>query len=652
MKKNKKWGSFKYLIPGIIAVILLSAVFLSNKFITKQTVGSIYNIDEAGDNFDNIQIGDEINYEVNGYSDWQVIGKDDYEGTIDVVSKTNTEDLTLDYNQTKEYYENKFQETADKYVDNNHVVSARTVNQEDLDYFNYDNDFWLNTINDTNITTSQNTWQYIIDMNNVEPNYKIYIVPEVLKYFSNIYQYNIGDVIEYSNNGINRWVVAKHYIGGYDNYTTFLRLIPETPIEVEIESFDEDIEEKVHQTIEQFSNGGVKNVQDIYDYGNYIYSIYSNEVNTLQNLIPNFLDQQTEKIIFITGQTCFRKDANKIIASCGGVISYENGVFQSSWNTIYTDLNPKSLGYRPVVTLKVKEEVQDKDKKEISSNLKVGDNVKYEAKGYKNWKVLSIDEDNNTVDIISGGIVKNITLSGKEDWDNYEDIIQREVDQYKNGDKAKKATTVTSNDLTALKEIDKGALSRYWILSKNSYLDYSASMFGGQADIIDYKIDTIYLYKYDNYEMKISSIIIYTGVNGEGLTYERYLNYVRDYTYSAGIRPVITLKLDNVEKLPDEEAEKIEEQTEKQEKVLIREQESKNKNYKGPSKVDDSTSSTGNNEVKTNDNTKDNITDNNTSNVEKVVYKDRPFYKYGFFILLVICIIETILLLIPKINKK
>ena len=68
-------GSFKYLIPGIIAVILLSAVFLSNKFITKQNLGNIYNIDEAWDNSDNIQIGDEINYEVNGYSNWKVVWK-------------------------------------------------------------------------------------------------------------------------------------------------------------------------------------------------------------------------------------------------------------------------------------------------------------------------------------------------------------------------------------------------------------------------------------------------------------------------------------------------------------------------------------------------------------------------------------------------
>ena len=96
-------GSFKYLIPGIIAVILLSAVFLSNKFITKQAVGSIYNIDELKNNFSNVKIGDTINYEINGYSDWEVLYTDIDNGTIDIVSKTNTEDLTLEPNQTKEY---------------------------------------------------------------------------------------------------------------------------------------------------------------------------------------------------------------------------------------------------------------------------------------------------------------------------------------------------------------------------------------------------------------------------------------------------------------------------------------------------------------------------------------------------------------------
>ena len=33
---------------------------------------------------------------------------------------------------------------------------------------------------------------------------------------------------------------------------------------------------------------------------------------------------------------------------------------------------------------------------------------------------LSIDKEKNTVDIISGSVVKNIKLDGKDDYDNYE----------------------------------------------------------------------------------------------------------------------------------------------------------------------------------------------------------------------------------------
>jgi len=637
-------GSFKYLIPGIIAVILLSGVLLSNKFITKQSLGSIYNIEEAKTNFDNIQIGDEINYEVNGYSDWQVIGKDEYAGTIDVVSKTNTEDLTLEPNQPKEYYENKFQETANKYTDNNYVISARTVNSSDLDYFNYDNNFWLNSITEDTITSSQSTWEY----NPI--NYKMFVIPYVEKYFENYNDYNVGDIIEYSNNGVDRWVVVEKNIWNGSS----LVLIPETPIEIVIESVNDNIDTKVNQIIESFNN-------DVYSYGTYATDFRTGD-NNLPNLISNFLNQQTEKIWLIKYSQPYMytnyEDGIKFECRGSNILSYMPGVgFNNECNIfIYNNLSSKALGYRPVVTLKIKNEVQDKDKKEISSKLQVGDYVKYEAKGYKNWKVLGVDNDLGTVDIISVGIVKNLTLSGKEDWDNYEDIIQREADEYKSGSQAKKATTVTLSHLKSLKEIDKSILSRYWLLSKNSNIRYHNPYEEKYVDIIDYSISTIYLYKYDNYDLKINNITFYTGVSGEEAGVNHYKSFENRYSYTAGLRPVITLKLDSVEKLPEEETKRIEESTEKQEKVFIKEQESKNKNYKGPSKVDDSTSSTGNNnEVKSNDNDntkKDNIIDNNTSNVEKIVYKDKPFYKYGFYILLVICLIETLMLIIPKINKK
>ena len=481
-----------------------------------------------------------------------------------------------------------------------------------------------------------------------EPNYKMYVIPYVVKYFENYNNYNVGDVIEYSNNGVDRWVVAE-----VRKWNSSLVLIPENPIELVIESVYDNIGQKAEQIINSFNN-------DVEITSNYIAYFGT---NNLLNLIPNFLNRQTEKIWFFD-YSCFVIEKNKIRRQCGPMPYYENSEFSSQGGgIIYTDTNPNlnyKLGYRPVITLKVKEDIHDEEKKEISSKLQVGDNVKYQTEEYKNWKVLSIDNDLGTVDIISGGIVKNLTLSGKEDWDNYEDIIQREVDEYKNGEQAKKATTVTSKDLKTLKEIDKSILSSYWLLSKNKEIKENHSYEGGRSILFYYYICTVNRNIFDNYNLYTKNIYIFANYEGDekAINYYKnpeYLNKINSFSYTAGLRPVITLKLDSVEKLSDEETKKIEESTEKQEKVFIKEQESKNKNYKGPSKVDDSTSSTGNNEVKTSDkdNTKkDNITDNNTSNVEKIVYKDKPFYKYGFYILLVICLIETLLLIIPKINKK
>ena len=282
MKKTsllKKWGgSFKYIIPGIVVLILIG-IIVGYKFIPKQLLGSVYSIDELKENFDNIKIGDEVNYEINGYSDWQVLYKDIDNGTIDVVSKTNTEDLTLEYGQSKEYYENKFQETANKYVDDSYAISARTVNSNDLDYFDYDNNFWLNNISDTNITTLQGTWQYTSIKN-----YKMYVIPYVEKYFENYNEYNVGDTIEYSNNGVDRWVVAGKEVWN----SSSLVLIPETPIELVIESVDDNIGQKANQIIQSFNN-------DVSNCGNYAQNFGT---NNLPNLIPNFLNQQTEKILF------------------------------------------------------------------------------------------------------------------------------------------------------------------------------------------------------------------------------------------------------------------------------------------------------------------------------------------------------------------
>ena len=644
MKKKKKMEgkNFKYLIPGIIAVILLSAIFLSNKFITKQNLESIYNIEEAGLNFDNIQIGDTVNYEVNGYSDWQVIGKDEYAGTIDVVSKTNTEYLTLESNNQKEYYENIFQDTANKYT-NDHVINARMVNQNDLDYFSYDNDFWLNNINDVNIMTSQGTWQY--DQGNIK-NYNTYMIPYIEIELDDDSNYNVGDIIDYSNNGVDRWVVVNKV-----KWRPGLGLIPEIPIELVVESSYDNI--GVWKKIDSFQQNGVIARGDYFSNNGF-------NIDNLSSYISSFLNQQTERIIFL-GSSCLLNNSytnnNTIIYNgCGKSYYYENGEFTilKYGDLIYTDtVITHEIGFRPVITLKIdrfeEEVINENAKKEISNNLKVGDNIKYEAKGYKNWKVLSIDNGLDTVDIISGGIVKNLTLSGKEDWNNYEDLIQGEVDKYKNGNQAKKATTVTSKELKILKQIDSNPLPRYWILSKNTFISRTFTFNNNDINLVYYHIGAATNYENNNSDETIfRNIAIYADFKGnqEAIEYYNKSGYYTDdintLSYTAGLRPVITLKLDDVEKLPKKKKKKIEESTEKQEKIYIKEQETKNKDYKKPSGIDDTTSSIGDN----------NYNKPNSSNNNEIVYKEKPFYKYGFFTLLVICIMETIYIFVSKKHEK
>ena len=380
----------------------------------------------------------------------------------------------------------------------------------------------------------------------------------------------------------------------------------------------------------------------------------------MSSYISSFLNQQTERIIFL-GSSCLLNNSytnnNTIIYNgCGKSYYYENGEFTilKYGDLIYTDtVITHEIGFRPVITLKIdrfeEEVINENAKKEISNNLKVGDNIKYEAKGYKNWKVLSIDNGLDTVDIISGGIVKNLTLSGKEDWNNYEDLIQGEVDKYKNGNQAKKATTVTSKELKILKQIDSNPLPRYWILSKNTFISRTFTFNNNDINLVYYHIGAATNYENNNSDETIfRNIAIYADFKGnqEAIEYYNKSGYYTDdintLSYTAGLRPVITLKLDDVEKLPDKEAKKIEESTEKQEKIYIKEQETKNKDYKKPSGIDDTTSSIGDN----------NYNKPNSSNNNEIVYKEKPFYKYGFFTLLVICIIETIYIFVSKKHEK
>ena len=80
-------------------------------------LGSLYNANKIEESIGKIKVGDSIDYEINGYSNWQVVSIDKENNTLDVVSKENVEDITL---ETKDDYINAldtFQETANKYTD-------------------------------------------------------------------------------------------------------------------------------------------------------------------------------------------------------------------------------------------------------------------------------------------------------------------------------------------------------------------------------------------------------------------------------------------------------------------------------------------------------------------------------------------------------
>ena len=65
-----------------------------------------------------------------------------------------------------------------------------------------------------------------------------------------------------------------------------------------------------------------------------------------------------------------------------------------------------------------------KDIESKIDEIKVGDTIKYEANGVKDWKVLYIDKVNNTVDIVSDVNAGVITLSGEEQAKNALNIFQ------------------------------------------------------------------------------------------------------------------------------------------------------------------------------------------------------------------------------------
>ena len=229
-------------------------------------------------------------------------------------------------------------------------------------------------------------------------------------------------------------------------------------------------------------------------------------------------------------------------------VDYENEFFASNWIT-YRKSIPLTMGFRPIVTLKYSDKLVDG--KAFNNKLQVGDNVNYTALEYQNWKVLSINEENNTVDIISGGIVKNILLYGEKDFESFEQILQNEVDKYKVGDNVISARIVEYADIPNLNKFDDKVNVKYWALDKKQYnkksVDETSSPFtlNGYYDVsvMNYNEDT------GSVERNWVSLYIMGGSSSGGAS---QYNGIGDLSFTAGLRPIITLKLDTVEKLDND----------------------------------------------------------------------------------------------------
>ena len=101
-------------------------------------------------------------------------------------------------------------------------------------------------------------------------------------------------------------------------------------------------------------------------------------------------------------------------------------------------------------------------------SIKVGDTIRYDINGYDNWQVLYIDKENGTVDLVSGGVVKNVMITGDTGYNNYSDTLQDEVNAYKNGPDVVSVRPLAKSDLSNLNLIKDEVNAKYWLNNKKS----------------------------------------------------------------------------------------------------------------------------------------------------------------------------------------
>ena len=555
-KVNKGNRLFKYIIPGLV-IFLLIVIVLGVFINPKMLLGSVYSIYDLDDNINNIKVGDTINYEINGHSGWKVLSIDKDNGTLDLVSDEDTGSIMLKGGSESDYYLGVLQSEADKFYDNKYVTNVRSVNYSDLVKFDYDSDFWTSDIDNNIIKTSKGFW--INDLYTSD----IYLIP-MAYYGKNNHDdcfrdnKSFGDYCDISIIGINGWIyLSDASYAAWGDYKS--SVIPKVPIKVVVDDEDYDVDKYVNDFLNSFPStmGGTRGQNYI---GNNV------NFNQLYNLFSDFFDSQENDIIIYVGNginsNCYKSEnGNEIICNSYLRYSVDSGSLSYSGGSIY-QANKVTKGFRPVITISF-----DKREKKLDTGLKVGDNVKYSYNGYRDWKVLSIDEENNTADVISGGVLKNISLSGIDDYDNYEEILQGEIEQYMSDD-VLSVRLVEKSDISILNQINDRILASYFINNKSEYNGDTYSLDqSGSATIVAKYISTSSFNSSVSENIINQNILVVDFVGDERTVYYYLNNYypavhfesnginysVGEYSCTSGIRPVLTLKLSEVEKISDEE---------------------------------------------------------------------------------------------------
>lgn len=550
MKNNKK----SIIIFSCLIVLSVAFIFIFGSNLTR-LLGNMYNIDEIGANIDNIKSGDKINYTANGVDDWEVLSVDKASNIIEIVSTKPVEDLELGGYEGWLSAKEKMLEIANKYGVGDNVVGTRNLNLNDITSSNisFSGCFWLDDqviskYTNTDVISGYSQKYYCRGNSDASTSYNINIISDVqVMVIVNVTDvdarsYSVGDDYIYSSNGIDDWKVLSvnsdndllvvSTEGQFIDFATNEALTDATTTinNYLLDFYDNDNVLNVrianYNDANMLSSAGIKNTKNVITGFTGYSGSYSYSRSYLLTTDSNETHSYTEKY-----------DSYKF-----NIMYYSNYSSSYSNSTITFPIYSNSYGVRPVIRLKYSVN-DDNDNEELNTNIKIGDNVIYEANSYKNWKVLSINKEDNTAEIVSGGIVQLLTLRGINDYNNVESIFQEVVDDYMEGDNVVSARMLISDDIESLSSIKDRYSGIYWLGNKLVY-KYKNGVITTNNDLYGVAVAS-----YNSDSLNILRQWVTLEVTKDGDAFMSSL--VGSFEYTAGIRPVIKVKLSSLVK--DEE---------------------------------------------------------------------------------------------------